>query len=144
MTPADPRDLGLPHGPPFVFIDAVVEVVAGEFVRAYKTFPPSEPFFAGHFPDNPIVPGVILCEALAQTAGIAGASGVAGAGAVSFRLSAIKAMKFRGAVRPGERIDLSARKIGRSGALWQFEVSARVGDREIAVGTIVLSEPSED
>jgi 3-hydroxyacyl-[acyl-carrier-protein] dehydratase len=141
VTPADPRALGLPHRAPFVFIDTVVEVVAGESARAYKTFPPSEPFFAGHFPGDPIVPGVILCEALAQTAGIAGASG---AGAVSFRLSAIKAMKFRGAVRPGERIDLSARKIGRSGALLQFEVSARVGDREIAAGTIVLSEPSED
>ena len=141
MTSADPLTLGLPHRPPFVFIDAVVDLVPGESARAHKTFSSAESFFAGHFPGNPIVPGVILAEALAQIAGIAGASE---GKQISFLLSAIKTMKFRGAVRPGDRIDLSATRIAKSGALWQFEVSARVGDQEVAMGTIVLSEAAEE
>jgi 3-hydroxyacyl-[acyl-carrier-protein] dehydratase len=82
-----------------------------------------------------LVPGVIIAEALAQTAGIA--AGQAGRG---FRLTAIKAMKFLRAVRAGDLLVLSARKIATIGGLWQFDVSARVGDDKVADGVIVLSE----
>jgi 3-hydroxyacyl-[acyl-carrier-protein] dehydratase len=131
----DPVALGLPHREPFIFIDAVEVVVPGESARCVKTFPPEEPFFRGHFPGDPLVPGVILAEALAQTAGLA--AGQPGRG---FRLTAIKAMKFPGAVRPAETIELRARKVAAVGGLWQFEVDARVGDRTVASGVVVLSE----
>jgi 3-hydroxyacyl-[acyl-carrier-protein] dehydratase len=131
----DPVALGLPHREPFIFIDTVVEIVPGESAHCRKTFPPEEPFFRGHFPGTPIVPGVILAEALAQTAGIA-----AGQPGRSFRLTAIKAMKFPGAVLPAETIELRARRTAVVGGLWQFEAEARVAERVVASGAIVLSE----
>ena len=132
---SDPIALGLPHRAPFVFVDEVLEIQPGERAFCRKTFLPEEPFFRGHFPGDPLVPGVILTEALAQTAGLA--AGQEGRG---FRLSAIKGMKFLRAVRPQERIDLIARKIATVGTLWQFEVTARVGEATVAEGMIVLSE----
>jgi 3-hydroxyacyl-[acyl-carrier-protein] dehydratase len=131
----DPVALGLPHRPPFIFVDEVVELRPGESALCRKTFPPDEPFFRGHFPGDPLVPGVILVEALAQTAGLA-----AGQTGKAFRLSAIKAMKFPRAVRPSEMIALSARKLAAVGGLCQFEVVARVGELVVAEGVVVLSE----
>jgi 3-hydroxyacyl-[acyl-carrier-protein] dehydratase len=78
---------------------------------------------------------VILSEALAQTAGIA-----AGQPGCSFRLTAIKGMKFLRAVRPGDAITLRARKIAAVGGLWQFDVSATVREEKVAEGVIVLSQ----
>jgi 3-hydroxyacyl-[acyl-carrier-protein] dehydratase len=135
VSPVDPVALGLPHRPPFVFVDEVASVVPGESAECRKTFPPGEPFFRGHFPGDPLVPGVILAEALAQTAGIA-----AGQPGRAFRLSAIRGMKFLRAVRPDDAITLSARKVAMVGGLWQFEVVARVRGETAAEGVIVLSE----
>jgi 3-hydroxyacyl-[acyl-carrier-protein] dehydratase len=133
---SDPRSLGLPHREPFVFVDGVVTATEGQ-AECFKVFSPSDPMFRGHFPGNPIVPGVILVEALSQTAGIAGAWGSERRG---FLLSAIRQMKFPAAARPGKRILLHARTTGRIGALWSFEVSAEVDGAIVASGQIVLSE----
>ena len=133
--PLDPVALGLPHREPFIFVDEVIALTPGETARCRKIFPADEPFFRGHFPGDPLVPGVILAEALAQTAGIA-----AGQPGRAFRLSAIKAMKFPDAARPGETIELSARVVARVGGLWQCEVSAQVNERMVATGVVVLSE----
>ncbi|MEQ1859947.1 MAG: 3-hydroxyacyl-ACP dehydratase FabZ family protein [Chthoniobacteraceae bacterium] len=130
--PLDPIALGLPHREPFVFVDEVSAVTAGESAAGCKTFPAGDPVFHGHFPGDPIVPGVLLTEALAQIAGIA-------AGQPGLRLAAIKAMKFREAARPGEMIALRATKLGSVGGMWQFEVEARVGERVVAEGVIVLA-----
>jgi len=95
--------------------------------------------FAGHFPGNPIVPGVILTEAMAQAAGIAAASGYPENEQPVFLLSAIRTMKFPQAVRPGEQIVLRAEKIAASETLLQFKVTANVGDEIFAEGQLVLS-----
>lgn len=126
---------GLPHREPFIFIGSVLEVQPGESAVCEKNFPAEEPFFRGHFPGDPLVPGVIIAEALAQTAGIA-----AGQPGRSFRLTAIKGMKFLRAVRPLDVLHLRARKIAAVGGLWQFEVTARVGEDVVADGVVVLSE----
>ena len=67
----DPISLGLPHRPPFIFVDSVDQLEAGLLAHCSKTFRRSESFFQGHFPGNAIVPGVLLVEGMAQTAGIA-------------------------------------------------------------------------
>lgn len=135
MSGQDPIAYGLPHREPFIFVGSVVAVQPGESAVCEKSFPAEEPFFRGHFPGDPLVPGVIIAEALAQTAGIA--AGQPGRG---FRLTAIKGMKFLRAVRPLDVMSLRARKIAAVGGLWQFEVSARVGDDTVAEGVVVLSE----
>lgn len=136
----DPTALGLPHREPFVFVKDVTEVAEGASARGVTQFEAEEPMFRGHFPGNPIVPGVILTEALAQMAGIAGASG----GGRRFLLSAIRNMKFPGAAKPGEEIALEAAKTGEMGGLWMFQVRASVGERVVAEGQVVLNEERAD
>jgi 3-hydroxyacyl-[acyl-carrier-protein] dehydratase len=138
-SPSSLSFLGLPHRPPFVFVREIVECDPGRSVQARTRFEESDPMFAGHFPGNPIVPGVILTEALAQTAGIAAASGYPEKEQPLFLLSAIRSMKFLQAVRPGQEIDLCAEKIAASDRLIQFKVTAGVGGVTVAEGQLVLS-----
>ena len=133
-----PQAHGLPHGEPFIFVDRVLETRDGEWSRCEITFGLERDFFRGHFPGTPIVPGVILTEALAQTAGIAAGSG--SEKRRSFLLSAIRAMKFKRAVLPNEIITLEASKRGEMAGLLQFETVARVGEEIVAEGQIILSE----
>jgi len=137
MSSADPLAHGLPHREPFIFVDSVREITPAGNAICVKTFSGNEAFFRGHFPGDPLVPGVILAEALAQTAGIA--AGHEGAGK-SYRLSAVKLMKFLKAVRPGDEIVLEAGKIAAVGNLLQFQVRATVLGETAAEGVIVLNE----
>ena len=130
---------GLPHRPPFVFVRELLATNAGTSAECATTFDADDPMFAGHFPGDPLVPGVILTEALAQTAGIAAASGYAEHERPRFLLSAIRAMKFHRAARPGERIVLRAEKMANVGDLVQFRVNASVAGANVAEGQIVLS-----
>ncbi|MEP6602868.1 MAG: 3-hydroxyacyl-ACP dehydratase FabZ family protein [Spartobacteria bacterium] len=132
-------DLGLPHRPPFVFVREILSCDPGVAAECATTFDPNEPMFAGHFPGNPLVPGVILTEALAQTAGIAAASGGDKTSAPRFLLSAIRQMKFFHAVRPAERIVLRATKLALVEDLWQFAVEAHVAGKQVAAGQLVLN-----
>ncbi|PZR76736.1 MAG: 3-hydroxyacyl-[acyl-carrier-protein] dehydratase FabZ [Chthoniobacterales bacterium] len=131
--------LGLPHRPPFVFVRELVKVNAGVSADAVTSFARNDPMFAGHFPDNPLVPGVILTEALAQTAGIAAASGYPEKEKPLFLLSAIRTMKFLRPARPEEQIDLHAERLAQVDELVQFKVAASVQGVLIAEGQIVLS-----
>jgi 3-hydroxyacyl-[acyl-carrier-protein] dehydratase len=131
--------LGLPHRAPFIFVRELIACREGESAECATAFEPDDPMFAGHFPGNPLVPGVILTEALAQTAGIAAASGYPENARPLFLLSAIRSMKFLRAVRPGERIILRAEKLARVDDLLQFKVEASVNGSTVAQGQLVLS-----
>lgn len=135
--------LGLPHRPPFVFVRQLLRCDPGRVAECSALFARDDPMFAGHFPGNPLVPGIILTEALAQTAGIAAASGFADKERPLFLLSAIRSMKFFAAVRPGEEISLRAEKLAQVGDLWQFQVVARVGGNPVAEGQLVLNRLAE-
>jgi 3-hydroxyacyl-[acyl-carrier-protein] dehydratase len=130
---------GLPHRAPFVFVRELVALDPGTSADCATTFDPADPMFAGHFPGNPLVPGVILTEALAQTAGIAAASGHADDAPPLFLLSAIRSMKFQRAARPAERIELRAERLAQVGDLLQFSVRATVDGATVAEGQLVLS-----
>jgi 3-hydroxyacyl-[acyl-carrier-protein] dehydratase len=131
--------LGLPHRPPFVFVRKLIACEPGVSAECETQFSGDDPMLAGHFPGDPLVPGVILTEALAQTAGIAAASAHPENSQPRFLLSAIRQMKFFQAVRPEKKIRLRARKIGEVGELLQFEVEALVDDTLVAAGQLVLN-----
>jgi 3-hydroxyacyl-[acyl-carrier-protein] dehydratase len=134
MEPLDPIRCGLPHREPFVFIDQVVALEPGKSAVCTRRFAESEPFFRGHFPGNPIVPGVILTEAAAQTAGIA-----AGEPGKTYHLSAIRQMKFLRSVPPESLVEFTATSSGGMGGLLQFAVSARVEGELVAEGVVILN-----
>jgi 3-hydroxyacyl-[acyl-carrier-protein] dehydratase len=128
--------LGLPHRPPFVFVRKLLACEPGVSAECETEFSRDDPMFAGHFPDEPLVPGVILTEALAQTAGIAAHQENS---KTRFLLSAIRQMKFFQAVQPEQQIRLRARKIGEVGDLLQFEVEALIDNTLVAAGQLVLN-----
>jgi 3-hydroxyacyl-[acyl-carrier-protein] dehydratase len=128
--------LGLPHRPPFVFVRRLIKCEPGVSAETETQFSRDDPMFAGHFPDDPVVPGVILTEALAQTAGIAAHPENS---ETRFLLSAIRQMKFLRAVRPEEKIVLRARKMGGVDQLLQFEVEALIDNQPVATGQLVLN-----
>jgi len=134
MAPLDPIQCGLPHREPFIFIDAVIAIEPGQSAVCTRFFASSESFFQGHFPGNPLVPGVILTEAAAQTAGIAAARPDC-----AFYLSAIRQMKFLRPVPPDTTVEFTATKIGEIAGLLQFHVTARANNDPVAEGDIILS-----
>lgn len=132
----------LPHRPPFLFVSRVVLVQPG-CAEAQWRVTGSEDFLRGHFPGRPLVPGVLLGEALAQTAGLA-LAGEAPAGArapAPMGMLAQIDLRFRSAAEPPCTIVLRAQGIGSIGSLHRFEVSALVDDRCVATGTLALSVP---
>ncbi len=139
ITSTDPCILGLPHRPPFVFVHEVIKCEPGVTAECATTVEGNDPMFAGHFPDNPLVPGVILAEALAQTAGIVAAAAYPEESRPRFLLSAIRQMKFFHAVRPGQRIVLRAETMAQVDDLLQFRVEALVDSKQVAAGEVVLN-----
>ena len=130
----DPVNLGLPHREPFVFIESVAAHEPGVMAVATKTFSGQEPFFQGHFPGNPVVPGVLLAEGMAQTAGVA-----VGDPDHVFLLTAIQSMKFLRPVRPKEPIVFTARTAGAFQTLFMCDVKAEVAHEVVAEGRVVLT-----
>ena len=126
-----------------MFVRQLLHCVPGSEAECSARFDRDDPIFAGHFPGNPLVPGVILTEALAQTAGIAAASGFPENARPLFLLSAIRGMKFLAAVRPEEEIKLRAERLAQVGDLLQFNVQASVAGKVVAQGQLVLNVQRE-
>ena len=127
----------IPHRDPFLFLDEVLELELGRRVVARKLLRGDEWFFAGHFPGRPIMPGVLLIEALAQLAGIVVWSGYdLAADSDGDRpplgvLAGVRKFRFRRLVVPGDLVRLEATCTARMGGVYEFHVVAQV-DREIA------------
>ncbi len=123
----------LPHGEAFRFVSSVTQVKDGESAEAVWKLTGAEPFFAGHFPGHPLVPGVLITEALAQVSGLA-----AGVTNGQGRLAHVD-VRFEHPVPPPVAIHLQSRLTRTMGGLRQFDVVARVGETVVARGSITLS-----
>jgi 3-hydroxyacyl-[acyl-carrier-protein] dehydratase len=140
-APADPL-AQLPHADPFRFVSTVTSLKPGESAEGTWNVTGSEDFFRGHFPGNPIVPGVLISEALAQLSGIAGTSGGAGgAGGKSGMLAHVD-VRFEKPVAPPATIVLRSKLTATIGQLQKFDVAARVNDAVVASGSITLHRSS--
>jgi len=130
----------IPHREPFLFLDAVSELEPGRRIVATKRFGPDEGFFAGHFPGNPVVPGVVLVEALAQAGAVlvcvSESDALAGGEPA---LVALEGVRFRRPVRPGEEVELVVELTRRRSRLWKMQGVAYVGDERAVEAEITAT-----
>src|SRR5207248_1604630 len=131
----------LPHRYPFLMLDRVVEVVPGQKLLAYKNVTFNEPFFNGHFPGHPVMPGVLILEALAQGCAILAFKSdesVDPANKVTY-LMAVDNAKFRKPVVPGDRLDLVIEVLKHKGAIWKQKGTAMVNGTKVAEGEFLAT-----
>jgi len=124
----------IPHRPPFLWIDKIAELEPGVRCVALKLVDPAEPFFAGHFPGEPILPGIFLIEAVAQTAGVMMAGPTKSQGIPV--LAAVNRFKFLKRVRPGSELRIETRKLTEAGAMAYIEGTVHVGEELVAKGEL--------
>ena len=123
----------IPHRYPILLVDRVLEITPGEGAIALKNVTMNEPHFMGHFPDFPVMPGVLIIEALAQTAAIVAVDflGAEAEGKVVYFMS-IDEAKFRRPVTPGDSLHLHVTKLQARRTVWKFEGVAKVDDQVCA------------
>ncbi len=129
----------LPHRYPFLLVDRVTELKPGEYIKGYKNVSINEPFFQGHFPDEPIMPGVLILEAMAQI-GILFAVGTA-EDELKDQLMVFAGMdnvKFRRQVVPGDRLEMHLVHLKRKRQIWKMEGKAFV-DGQVAAQAILTA-----
>jgi 3-hydroxyacyl-[acyl-carrier-protein] dehydratase len=119
----------LPHRAPFLFIERLTEIVPGESAVGHKAVSYNEPHFQGHFPAFPVMPGVLIVEAMAQTAGalVMHSVGLTSDNRAVYFLTIDKA-RFRRPVRPGDMLRMPVKALRRRGPVWRFRGEAYVGD----------------
>ena len=126
----------IPHRYPFLLVDRVIECDMESRIVGIKNVTTNEPFFQGHFPEYPIMPGVLIIEALAQVACILALKKLKKEGHGSVFFTGIDGAKFRQPVRPGDQLRLELEKIKQRGTLFRFQGSAYVEDKLAAECTL--------
>ena len=132
----------LPHRYPFLLVDRVVELNLGESIVGYKNLTVNEPFFDGHFPDQPVFPGVLLVEAMAQASGILGFKTMdkkPADGSIYYFVGADK-LRFKRPCVPGDQVMLRSSIVSNRRGIWKFDVSADVDGKECASATILCAD----
>lgn len=134
----------LPHRYPFLMIDRIVRMRGDEFGIGIKNVTANEPQFQGHFPGNPIFPGVLMIEGMAQTGGVLClAAGKSGAKPKAVYFLTVDKAKFRKVVRPGDTIEYHMTKINQRKQMWWFRGEAKVAGEIVAeaeVGAMLVHE----
>ena len=120
----------IPHREPFLFLNSIDITEKDVSGIGYITFLDNEPFFKGHFPDNPIVPGVIIIEALAQTAGVVGGQKYVKENRTVLFMS-INSVKFRKPVKPNEKLSLYVNKINQVKNVYKFSGMVKVNNKVV-------------
>jgi 3-hydroxyacyl-[acyl-carrier-protein] dehydratase len=146
MTEGFPMDISavlaqLPHRYPFLLVDRVIECVPGHSIHAIKNVTVNEPFFPGHFPYRPVMPGVMILEALAQAAGILAfkTAGVVPDEQTRFYFVGIDDARFRRPVEPGDQLVLRARLERALRGIWKFSTVAEVNGEIVASATMMVA-----
>lgn len=143
MLPTPPLGLAeiesiLPHRPPFLLIDEVLELVPGERVTASYRVPEDGWWFAGHFPARPVMPGVLIVEAMAQTGAVAVLAEEENRGRLAF-FAGIDDCRFKRIVSPGETLTLSCEIDHVRGPVGRGKATAHVGEELAARGTLTFA-----
>lgn len=118
----------LPHRPPFLLVDRIVECEPGKSAKGIKCVSMNEPFFPGHFPGQPIMPGVLILEALAQTGAVAALSLPENRGKLAV-FGGVKNCRFKKPVKPGDVLELSCELVEQRGPIGYGKAVARVGGK---------------
>ena len=129
----------LPHRYPFLLVDRVLEVVPGQSIHAYKNLTITEPFFVGHFPHHPVMPGVLIMEALAQAAGILSFKSEDKKPTESdvFYFAGIDEARFKRPVMPGDQLHLHVQLERQMRGVWKFYGEAKV-DGQLAASAKLM------
>ncbi|NKB97522.1 MAG: 3-hydroxyacyl-ACP dehydratase FabZ [Pseudomonadales bacterium] len=128
----------LPHRYPILLVDRVTEMVVGESVKGYKNITANEEVFNGHFPGEPIFPGVLILEAMAQLSGVLAfeTKGTRPADGVNYLFGGVDKARFRRPVVPGDRLEMESSIIADRRIMMKFETSAYV-DGELACSAVL-------
>jgi 3-hydroxyacyl-[acyl-carrier-protein] dehydratase len=151
MTKSDKLDIEaimrqLPHRYPFLLVDRVLECVAGQHVIALKNVTYNEPFFPGHFPHRPVMPGVLIIEAMAQAAGILAFKTVKLVPDLNtrFYFVAIDNARFRKPVEPGDQLILKVTLKRSFKGIWKFDGVAEVDGKEVASAEMMVAPEAKE
>ena len=131
----------LPHRYPFLLVDRVLECYKGVSIRAIKNVTMNEPFFPGHFPNRPVMPGVMIIEALAQAAGVLAfvTADVIPDDSTRFYFVGIDKARFRKPVEPGDQLILTAKLERSMRGIWKFTTVAEVEGGEVCSATMMVA-----
>lgn len=128
----------IPHRYPFLLVDRIVEVEAGVRAKGIKNVTINEPFFAGHFPQYPVMPGVLIIEALAQVGAVAMLQSETLRGKLAL-FAGIDNARFRGQVFPGDTLTLEVEITRLKGTIGKGQATAKIGDRLVAEGELMFA-----
>ncbi|OOG27170.1 3-hydroxyacyl-[acyl-carrier-protein] dehydratase FabZ [Thioalkalivibrio denitrificans] len=134
----------LPHRYPFLLVDRVTDFRPGEYLEAIKNVSINEPFFQGHFPIRPVMPGVLILEALAQATGLLAFKTQEARNEDQdkqqlYLFVGIDEARFRRQVEPGDQLHLRVDLIRVMRGIWRFKAEARVGDEVVASATLMCA-----
>ena len=118
----------LPHRAPMLLVEKLADIVPLESATGYKAVSINEPFFMGHFPDRALMPGVLIVEAMAQTAGALVVHSLSGKASASVYFMTIEQARFRKPVVPGQLLRMPVKKLRQRGPVWKFSGQAFVGE----------------
>lgn len=135
----------LPHRYPFLLVDRVIDFKSGEYLIALKNVTANEPFFQGHFPMEPIMPGVLIIEAMAQATALYGELAVTDGmdKDILYYLVGVDKARFRQTVGPGDQLTLQVNFITVKRNIWKFSATATVDDKLVASAVLMttIAEP---
>ncbi|MFZ5506758.1 MAG: 3-hydroxyacyl-ACP dehydratase FabZ [Pseudomonadota bacterium] len=131
----------LPHRFPFLLVDRVLEVEAGKYIRALKNVTINEPFFPGHFPNHPVMPGVLIVEALAQAAAILSFEtlGTTPDADSVYYLCGVDNTRFKKPVMAGDQLILEVDLLKHSRGIWKYQARARVDGGVVAESELLCA-----